>query len=155
MRVPVLILAGLGLLLAAAARAEDCPPVEDEQLRCLALNVYWEARGRPLESQAAIAHTTLNRVANPDFPGTLCAVVQQGGELRGQCQFGWWCDGKGDEPQNAESWCEALAVARQARADPAADPTGGALYFHHHGRDLAWTEKLQPLGRIGKHVFYK
>lgn len=149
------ILAGLFLLSALTARAQDCAPPEDAELECLALNVYWETRGRPRKSQLAVAHTTLNRVASPDFPATICAVVQQGGERRHECQFGWWCDGKADTPTDSEAWCDALGVARQARADPLTDPTNGALYFHSHGRKLAWTKKLTPLGRIGHHEFYK
>jgi spore germination cell wall hydrolase CwlJ-like protein len=155
MKALAVLLFAAALFAVGAARAQDCAPAEDDELACLALNVYWETRGRPRKSQLAIAHTTLNRVANPDFPGTICEVVHQGGERRGECQFGWWCDGKADDPKDGEAWCDALGVARQARADPAADPTGGALYYHRHGRKLAWTKNLQPLGRIGHHEFYK
>ena len=152
----LLILVALVLMAAKLARAEVCPPLEDPELQCLSLNVYWEARARPLEAQRAVAHTTLNRVASADFPGTLCEVVQQGGEAtRGGCQFHWWCDGKGDEPQDAAAWCEAVAVAQESAADPAADPTGGALYFHQHSLQPPWAAKLQRLGRIDNHVYYK
>ncbi|MCK4867057.1 MAG: cell wall hydrolase, partial [Alphaproteobacteria bacterium] len=35
----------------------------NNQLECLALNVYFEARGEPREGQVAVAHVVMNRVA--------------------------------------------------------------------------------------------
>ncbi|MGF1610748.1 MAG: cell wall hydrolase [Kiloniellales bacterium] len=147
-----------GLLAAGALAAADeaCAPPDDEELRCLALNVYWEARGRPLKSQQAVAHTTLNRLASPDFPDTLCGVVKDGGqEPLHACQFSWWCDGESDEPTDGEAWCQALSVADDALAGRSQDPTGGARYFHLDTVEPAWAQKLERTARIGRHVYYK
>ena len=65
-----------------------------EMLTCIALNVYYEARSEPLESQVGVAHVVLNRVASDKFPDDACSVVYQGLEKgRGRCQFSWYCDG--------------------------------------------------------------
>ena len=62
--------------------------VDDRELECLALNVYFEARSEPSEGQLAVAYTTLNRVADTQFPDSVCEVVQQGGEAKlHKCQF--------------------------------------------------------------------
>ena len=45
------------------------------ELHCLAENIYYEARGEPLDGQYAVAEVTLNRVRSPYFPKTICAVV--------------------------------------------------------------------------------
>src|SRR5271167_713382 len=44
-------------------------------LECLAENVYFEARGEPLEGQYAVAEVTLNRTWAQNFPHTICEVV--------------------------------------------------------------------------------
>ncbi|MGZ9034938.1 MAG: hypothetical protein ACXW25_11110, partial [Rhodospirillales bacterium] len=44
----------------------------EAELRCLALNVYWEARSESALGRLAVAAVTLNRVAHRDFPGTIC-----------------------------------------------------------------------------------
>ena len=49
--------------------------VREVDLRCLAENIYFEARGEPLRGQYAVAEVTLNRVASPHFPDTICDVV--------------------------------------------------------------------------------
>jgi spore germination cell wall hydrolase CwlJ-like protein len=149
--------AGLvGVALRLALAAGPCAPPEDEELRCLALNVYWEARGRPLKSQQAVAFTALNRMVHPDFPDTVCGVIKDGGEeTLHACQFSWWCDGESDEPEEGEAWCQSLSVARDALAGRSRDPTGGALYFHLSEVSPEWAKKLQRTTRIGKHVYYK
>lgn len=44
-----------------------------EALLCLALNVYFEARGEPIIGQYAVAHVTLNRVKENN--STVCKEV--------------------------------------------------------------------------------
>ncbi|MCR4301881.1 MAG: cell wall hydrolase, partial [Sulfuricaulis sp.] len=46
-------------------------------LTCLALNVYFEARGEPSAGQFAVAEVTMNRVASGRYPDTVCGVVHQ------------------------------------------------------------------------------
>src|ERR1700676_3174349 len=46
-------------------------------LECLAENIYFEARGEPLEGQYAVAEVTLNRTRAQNFPHTICSVVHQ------------------------------------------------------------------------------
>ncbi|MGE5516562.1 MAG: cell wall hydrolase [Bacteroidota bacterium] len=119
-----------------------------KDLRCLALNVYWESRGQPRSGQAAVAHVTLNRTADSRFPHTVCGVVYQG------CQFGWTCDKRGNAPTEDSAWEEALTVARTAAAGDR-DPTGGALYFHHVHEKPQWARgRYGHRVVIGQHVFF-
>lgn len=147
------------LLMAALAGlfgSDDARAADQEELRCLALNIYWEARAGSLEDRWAIAHVTLNRVASPDFPDSICEVVQQGGALpEGGCQFSWWCDGRSDTPFEEEAWREARRLAQRALTAPLPDPTGGALFFHNDSVEPAWAEEKQRLRQIGAHIYYR
>lgn len=118
------------------------------EMRCLALNVYWEARGQPLSGQAAVAHVTLNRTEAPGFPATICGVVHQG------CQFGWTCDRRSNSRLDPAAWDEAQAVARRALAGEV-DPSRGALYFHAISEHPAWVRgHYGHRVVIGQHVFF-
>jgi spore germination cell wall hydrolase CwlJ-like protein len=125
------------------------------QLRCLALNIYWEARSEPIPGQLAVAAVTLNRVQSPRFPSNVCDVVRQGGEIRRhRCQFSWWCDGKKDVPLNAEAWRRATTLARLISAGVIADPTDGALWYHADYVRPKWASAKEPVATIGRHIFY-
>ena len=130
------------------------PPTVSE-LDCLALNIYWEARSEPRLGQIAVAAVTLNRVADPGFPDTVCGVVRQGEERgRNLCQFSWHCDGMDDRPRNPAAWQHAQRLARLAFAGQLPDPTGGALWFHSDQVHPDW-EDMTPIRQIGTHIFYR
>jgi len=150
-----------------ASRAEELARQERERLaaiprfgaddmRCLALAIYWEGKSDGRESQAGVAHVVLNRLKDPRFPKTICAVVHEGGDgRRGKCQFSWWCDGKSDEPTNAAQWQEAQRIARTEARTGAADPTNGALYFHQRNLSPSPSNNRQRTATLGDHVFYR
>lgn len=126
-----------------------------QSLRCLALNIYHEARGEPLQGKIAVAHVVLNRVAAQRFPGQVCAVVQQGGERRRyRCQFSWWCDGRSDQPRDVAAWRESLLVALLIRRGATEDPTKGALWYHADSVTPYWSKVFKPYKKIGRHIFY-
>ena len=100
-------------------------------IECLALNVYFEARGEPFIGKIAVAHVVLNRMRDRRFPASACMVVQQGDHrVRHNCQFSWWCDGKSDRPRHRTAWATSLAVAKEVYWGFAEDPTRGALWYH-------------------------
>ena len=85
---------GLTQVLSIRARSAQ------SDIECLALNVYFEARGEPFVGKLAVAHVVLNRMRDRRFPASACMVVKQGGDrVRHNCQFSWWCDGKSDVPK--------------------------------------------------------
>ncbi len=147
----LLVLLG-GLVLPAPAVAQvDIV----EEIGCLALNIYFEARGEPDLGQVAVGHVVLNRVADRRFPGTVCEVVRQGGHKKlNRCQFSWWCDGRSDQPDNAQSWQKVRAVARKVYWGSAADPTAGALWYHADSVAPSWRRAFARGPKIGQHLFY-
>lgn len=104
------------------------------QITCLALAVYYEARGESLRGQRAVASVVMNRVRSPRFPDTPCAVIFQ----RGQFSFI-----RGGLSPRGPSWDRALEVARDLIDQPSGDIPH--LYFTNSSR-------LRGM-RIGNHVF--
>lgn len=126
----------------------------DDPLTCLARTIYWEAKGEPREGMAAVAAVVMNRLADPDFPKSICAVVTQGRESRA-CQFSWWCDGRPDDVEEEQPYATAKEIAREALNQQLADPTGGAVNFHLAGQTPAWVASFRRTVQVGQHVFYR
>ncbi len=125
----------------------------DQQAQhCLALAMYWEARGEGEKGMYAVGSVVMNRVQDKRFPDSACAVVKQGGETA-PCQFSWWCDGKSDRPTNKRSWARAMHVANQVLHGRRSDPTRGALFFHSTSVNPGW--RLKRSARVGDHIFYR
>lgn len=136
----------------AEAPLDGARPLDTDEV-CLARTVYFEARGLPERDLAAVAHVVLNRVRHRDYPGTVCAVVREGGETP-PCQFSWWCDGRSDRPRDRAEYARAVSVARAVLAGGTADPTGGAILFHNDRVRPAWARVARRTARIGPHTFY-
>ena len=132
---------------AAAATRQD--PAD-----CLALALYWEAKTEGPHGMLAVAAVVLNRVAHPEFPDTVCAVVSEGGETP-PCQFSWWCDGKSDRPTEQRAWTLAQSLARSVVVAPPRDPTRGALFFHNTSIATPWLRQRERTVQIGRHIFYR
>ena len=145
----------LGLVLAAQARSTAAAEPGDEPQECLAQAIYWEAGGDGREGMEAVAWVVLNRRAHPDFPATVCEVVRQGGEQPG-CQFQFWCDGKSENPYDADLWAQALVVAAESLDGRTTDPTGGALFFHAEALGAApWEIPRERTAQIGQQIYYR
>jgi len=125
------------------------------ELECLALNIYFEARGESLIGMRAVGHVVMNRVADPRFPDTICSVVRQGGETKlHRCQFSWWCDGRSDQPDDERSWQRSQTLARAVFWGYSPDPTAGALWYHARKARPIWRKALVRGPAIGSHIFY-
>jgi len=122
---------------------------------CLALNMFFEARNEPLSGQQMVAEVTLNRVASPDYPNTVCEVVWQ------NKQFSWTHDGKHDDPTRMgyierEAWRMSLMAAEIILSDPETYlPNTGATHYHADYVNPKWASELKYLGKVGTHKFYK
>ena len=147
------------VLMAAPQQMAHAAPfglVDDSELECLALNIYFESRSEPRIGQVAVAYTTLNRVADAKFPNTVCGVVLQGGEeTRHRCQFSWWCDGRSDAVHERKAWLNSVRIAQLAMQKRIGDPTDGALFYHHERVNPKWSRAFELTAKIGKHLFYR
>jgi len=127
-----------------------------KDLECLALNIYREAGHEPFEGKVGVAQVTLNRVADPKFPNSVCEVVYQKNAVysRVVCQFSWYCDAnhrnrKINETAYADSYDVAKKVYLEGFRLPSLEP---ALYYHADYVRPNW--KLERITKIGAHIFY-
>jgi hypothetical protein len=127
-------------------------------LQCLAENIYFEARGEPLDGQRAVAEVTLNRTRSPYFPHTICAVVHetQWDPLRRRfvAHFSWTELGALSEP-TGPAWKQALTVASAAYDDTYMPVVPGALFYHAVSIRPDWARTKTAVATIGNHVFYR
>ena len=127
-----------------------------DEIECLALNIYFEARSEPDAGRLAVGHVVMNRVSDGRYPGGVCAVVRQGGEkVRNRCQFSWWCDGRSDRPRDRLAWKQSKAIAKRVYWGHSNDITEGALWYHAVYVRPAWRKILVPARTIGRHIFYR
>ncbi len=134
------------------------PRDDNQQLVCLALNVYHEARGEPLAGQYAVAEVTMNRVASSRYPNTVCEVVYEKNwdyiRRRYVAGFSWTEFDSVNKPQ-ARMWQQAWDVANAVYFKRRAPKLQGVLFYHARHIRPSWARGKKPVARIGRHVFYK
>ena len=122
-------------------------PAKAQDIDCLAKNIYHEARGEPLEGQIAVAQVTLNRVRNPQFQNTVCAVVYA------PSQFSWTLD-KRKRVRDQKAWRASVSIARAVLTQAVNLPNFPALYFNTTQVNPRQHRNKKVLARIGSHIFY-
>ena len=129
---------------------------------CMALNIYYEARGSSMADQIGVSDVVLNRVRDIRYPDNVCEVVMQGRQdsngnmIRNACQFSWYCDGKADTPKDQDAWISAQTLAwRIMKFGEFRGLTEGATHYHAHYVNPRWARDLTLTGSIGVHKFYR
>ena len=114
MKFATLVLAGAMSVVPVKIQAQKIPEY-NPSVRCLALNMYHEARSQGTAGLFAVSAVVINRVNDPRFPNSVCEVIYQGPTreswktrqhkdlpdykrqyypVKNKCQFSWYCDGK-------------------------------------------------------------
>lgn len=133
-------------------------PFTKQQEKCLADNIYYEASNQPYEGKLGVAFVTMNRLADVNYPNSICSVVYEKKHPI-YCQFSWVCE----KPQrfDQKTWQDCLHVARQVinyvtlgigKID---DPTHGALFFHTTEVSPRWKTAYIQTTQIADHIFYR
>lgn len=142
--------------------------IDPEDLKCLAQNIYHEARGEGERGMRAVAHVTVNRVDHDRFPDTVCGVVRQAKysewwraqgklvPLRNRCQFSWYCDGRSDQITNQKAWRKSLRIAEEVLAGHSEDLTQGAThYYNPHKANPGWSQVYARTAQVENHTFLR
>ena len=145
----------LRILVETASRLPDAASIADhDEWSCLTEAIYFEARGESLRGQIAVAEVILNRRDSPEFPGTICEVLDQGVQKRGKCQFSYNCDGLHEVFHEEDAHRKAALVASKMLEGFELNLTNGALYYHSVSVRPGWSKKLIRTARIGDHYFF-
>nr|WP_314442859.1 cell wall hydrolase [uncultured Sphingomonas sp.] len=124
----------------------------NEQEECIAIAVYHEARGEPLDGQLAVAEVIMNRAASGRYPASWCAVVKQ------PWQFSFVNPRSGRMPgvnKSSASWAYAQAITRIAVGQFADALPGDVLWYHADYVAPSWGRRLAKVEKIGAHIFYR
>lgn len=142
--------------IAFSASADDYNIIDREQdpeLYCLALNIYFEARGETVQGQFAVADVTLNRVEADEFPDTICGVVYQ------RRQFSWTHqihNPRNPRIREREAWHDAQLYAMEIAVwEIERGVTDGATFFHANYVRPRWRLSFKKTTQIGAHLFYR
>lgn len=136
------------------------------QIECLALNIYFEARGEPEAGRYLVALVTVNRSEDQSFPNDFCSVVWQKRWRNGRwiAQFSWTQDGLSDMPTERAAWEDALRIATLAWELPSIIETKliydgyehvlNAIYYHAAHVMPWWASEYKHLATVGRHLAY-
>ncbi|MFZ9922595.1 MAG: cell wall hydrolase, partial [Candidatus Nanopelagicaceae bacterium] len=110
--------------------------ISQEDVNCLAKNIYYEAPAEPYLGKLAVATVTMNRVRHPGFPKTVCDVVYQRNS-RG-CQFSWTCGPKARFNNNLYN--QSVEIAKKVlTTNIKVVSLDNALYFHNTKVKPNWS----------------
>lgn len=153
MRLVVLILLSLCFVHSAKAnyRTRD---YNKEQITCIAVNSYFEARSQGFYGEEAVDYVVMNRVSeHKDLFGlTPCEVVYK--KEHDICQFSWVCS----RYHHITNWIifnKELLIATLVYYHAVKDPSNGATFYHTKFIHPDWKfMDLVRTARIGDHIFY-
>lgn len=107
---------------------------------CLASNIYFEARGEPIDGQILVAEVTLNRGSD------ICATVFD------HKQFSWTTK-KNLSIDEPEAFYDAYELAYDM-IDNGCVLCSEATHYHAKSVTPYWAKHMTKLGSYGNHVFY-
>ena len=135
-------------------KVENLDPDTRDQVVCLALNLYHEARGSTKADLYAVGFVTKNRVNSDNHADTYCAVIWE--KQYGVTQFSWTKQTLSHLlPKEKASWRRCLEIAYQiVTDDDLTDTTHGAKsFFNPVVVTPKWAVHAKKRTRIGAHVY--
>ena len=115
----------------------------EQALLCLALNIYHESRGDPIEGQLAVGLVTFNRAKRK--LSKVCKVVYA------DSQFSW--TKKTPPVTDTKLFRKIKEIAKLSII--LHDFTGGATHYHSTNVTPHWRNGLSYVGQWGNHLFYR
>ena len=126
-----------------------------DEVKCLADNIYWESAYEPVNGRVGVALVTLNRVQDSRYPENICEVVKQ--RTKRVCQFSWFCEDKYKRGiRDTKAYQESMKIALYVYVnyEKLRDITNGALFYHANYVNPRW-KGVEKTVVIGNHIFYK
>ena len=144
----------------------------NQDVDCLAKNIYFEAGVESTAGKLAVANVTLNRMNSKFYPNDVCGVVKEGKHrynarldewipVKDRCQFSWYCDGLHDKPNSGRTWENAKELAslvmQKYQRRILIDITDGATHYHANWMHTypKWSYEHKKVASIDRHIFYR
>jgi len=121
---------------------------------CLVAAIYYEAKNQGYKGKYAVADVTLNRVDDPDYPKSVCAVVREKGQYS-------WARKKSmsikvpKDKAGQEDLEQAKKVAAVAPVVRNLVVGKNVLFFHAKYVKPKWAKKMRKVAQIEDHIFYE
>lgn len=120
----------------------------EQDLECLARNIYYEAGTENTLGKVAVGNVTINRLKTKYWGNTICKVVYS------PAQFSWTLNSHLPAPDPVK-WVESLQIATNVLHGARIDGLGHSLFYHAvYIPTPNWADSNQVAGQIGQHVFY-
>lgn len=132
-------------------KAEKAIKFNQDDLTCMARNIFFEAGTESTVGKYAVAQVTINRVQHSNFPTTVCKVVYD------PYQFSWTLDKKLlKKKPKGPNWDESMHVAFQVLyGNVRLSLVDEALFYHATYVNPRWAKHKDFIARIETHIFYK
>lgn len=123
---------------------DDVPAENRDTIACVALAIYYEARGESVAGQQAVGSVVMNRVRDKRYPKSACAVLFQ------KRQFSFITDPNRALNPSPSIWHRTVEMAKKIVSGQVSDVSNGRLGFYNP----KYTSKRVRGIRIGNHVFH-
>lgn len=144
---PITHVAKMETIVSKKETHESC--LQDAKCNLLAEAIVYEARGEPDIGKVAVAQVILNRVKDSRWPNKIVDVIKQ------PHQFSYLKDKHKQSKPTADDWNIARKIAYNTIFGYINSPVGNATHYHAARIQPKWAKKLQPVAKIGNHVFYR
>lgn len=124
--------------------------MNDQDLICLARNIYHEARFEPYIGKIAVAQVTFNRAMDGKWGDTICEVVYA------RKQFSWTLNKKLKYKElHGKRWNEVMHVAKMFQYGVRVrDINSNVKWYHADYVSPKWRNDFTRVSKLGRHIFY-
>lgn len=129
--------------------------MQDWDKAVLALVIWREARGEPIEGKLGVANVILNRVTATHLPDQWDDIIERKWQFSSLTAPGdgmlvqWPHDGD-------QAWLDSMQAAERVFSRNGVDNTGGATFYCNLDVcDPTWAHTAIPTVKIGRHSFFK
>lgn len=122
----------------------------DDDLRCMALNIFHEAGIESGEGMIAVGQVTLNRVRSGRWGKTICEVVYA------KAQFSWTLYERNHVAlPKGRLWADSMEAAAVVLNGAKIKTLNKSLFYHtDYIKVPKWADDKNKITQIGQHIFY-
>lgn len=150
------------LLVSSGVAYTEKPDFSLQDKKCIAANIFFEARNQGLAGMQAVGDVTMNRLHSKRYPNSVCGVVFQ------KKQFSWTHQVPNRKIQNAllgvtknlsKKDAESLRLAHELAERTVEEQKSvllpeNVLHYHADYVKPKWASKMKRFTKIKSHIFY-